>query len=227
MSHSGIYKIENIITHNLYIGKAKNIEHRWSQHKSIANYNNITRHLYNSMRQYGIENFTFEIIEEVPLDIYDEIINEKEKYWIKYYNAYEDKENYNYTEGGDGLSGWIPDEEWKKRMSIIKRKWYQTDKGIQTKERARQRLKNKQGLFKGHRHTEEWKQQHSLDMQGEKNPNYGKHTQGKKCLCIELNQIFESTRQAAQELNLHHQNIAAACRGVYQTSGGYHWKYID
>jgi len=228
MSHAGIYKIENIITHNLYIGKAKNIEHRWSHHKSIAK-NDIEnkRHLYNSIRQYGIENFTFEIIEEVPLNIYDKVINEKEKYWIKYYNAYEDKDNYNYTEGGDGLSGWTPSEEWKTKQSKIKKEWYKTADGKKFKEELSDRMKNQESLFKGHIHTEEWKHQHSLDMQGDKNPNYQKHGRGKKCFCIELNKIFESTRQAEQELGIKHQNIASACRGIYQTSGGYHWKYIE
>ena len=76
------------------------------------------------------------------------------------------------------------------------------------------------------KHTKKWKQQHSQDMQGNKNPNYGKHTQGKRCLCIELNKIFESTREAEKIIGVSHTGIAAACRGVQKTAGGYHWKYI-
>lgn len=46
--------------------------------------------------KYGLENFSIDIIEECP----PEILNEKEKYWIKYYNSY--KKGYNATEGGQG-----------------------------------------------------------------------------------------------------------------------------
>ena len=81
-------------------------------------------------------------------------------------------------------------------------------------------------INKGRKHTEEWKKEHSRKMTGENNPNFGKHTSGKKCLCIELNQIFESTRQAGEVIGVSHQNIAAACRGDTKTSGGYHWAYI-
>ena len=64
---SGIYKIENLINHHVYIGLSKDIPNRWRGHKS--NYNNpnckdYNMVIYKAMRKYGIENFTFEIIEE-------------------------------------------------------------------------------------------------------------------------------------------------------------------
>ena len=223
---SGIYKIENNITHNIYIGKAKNFNSRWNQHKSNAKYNYNT-HLYNAIKKYGIDNFSFTIIEVIPLELYDEICNEREKYWIKYYQAYEDPNNYNETEGGEGSCGWEPSQEWRDKQSKIKKEWYQTEQG---KEKAKQQsefMKKYNYLIPKKKHTEEWKQQHSKDMSGEKNPNYGKHTQGKKCLCIELNKIFESTREAAKEIGVSHTGIAAACRGVQKTCGSYHWKYIN
>ena len=58
---SGIYKIENIINHCIYIGKAKNIENRWNQHKSNAKNIANTTHLYRAMRKYGIENLYFQL----------------------------------------------------------------------------------------------------------------------------------------------------------------------
>jgi hypothetical protein len=64
-------------------------------------------------------------------------------------------------------------------------------------------------------------------FKGDKNPNYGKHTQGKKCLCIELNKIFESAREAAKQMGVSHTGIIAACNGKQKTSAGYHWKYIE
>lgn len=50
------------------------------------------------MRKYGKENFTFEIIELCPED--NNILSTREKYWIDFYNSYE--EGYNETRGGEG-----------------------------------------------------------------------------------------------------------------------------
>lgn len=224
---SGIYKIENKINHHIYIGKSKNIDNRWSQHKSTARLGKGTKnHLYNAIRKYGIENFELSIIEEISLEEYDNISSEREIYWIKYYNAYSDPNNYNETKGGEGGVGWKPSQEWKDKMSQIKKEWYQTPEGRAKAKRQSERMKG-QSFTKGIHHTEKWKKQHSERMKGENNPNYGKHTQGKRCLCIELNKIFESTREAEKYIGVRHQNIAAACRGDSKTSGGYHWMYID
>ena len=48
------------------------------------------------MNKYGIEHFVIETIEECP----DSIVNEREQYWIKFYNSYYD--GYNATLGGEG-----------------------------------------------------------------------------------------------------------------------------
>ena len=221
---TGIYKIENQINHHLYIGKAKNIEQRWSAHKSNAK-NMKENHLYRAMRKYGIENFSFDIIEEIPIEKYDLISSEKEKYWIKYYHAYIDPNNYNETEGGEGVTGWIPSEEWKEKQSKSRKKWYQTKEGKEKAKKQSEQMKNN-NINNGRKHTEQWKKEHSQCMQGTNNPNYGKHTQGKKCLCIELNQIFNSTREAAKIIGVAHTNIVAACRGQQKTAGGYHWQYL-
>lgn len=65
------------------------------------------------------------------------------------------------------------------------------------------------------------------------NSNYGTHIarvsepQMKAVYCFELDKTYKSARYAAEELGLHKENIAACCRGVTMTCGGYHWKYYD
>lgn len=98
MSTIGIYKITNKINGKAYIGQSINIEKRWKNHK--IDYLNKNSHsydypLYRAFRKYGINNFTFEIIEECK----EKKLNEKEIFWIEHYNTFFN--GYNQTLGGD------------------------------------------------------------------------------------------------------------------------------
>lgn len=99
----GIYKIENLLNHHVYIGQSINIEERWQEHRrnGIADKNAEYKIWYNypiycAMRKYGLDNFEFTILEETL----PEQLNERERYWINYYNSYQN--GYNATTGGDG-----------------------------------------------------------------------------------------------------------------------------
>lgn len=97
---TGIYKITNNINKKCYIGLSINIENRWKQHHNrYANKNDkeYEKTLYRAFRKYGIENFTFEVIEQCPEDN----LKEREIYWIAYYDSYAN--GYNETIGGDAL----------------------------------------------------------------------------------------------------------------------------
>lgn len=52
-------------------------------------------------------------------------------------------------------------------------------------------------------------------------------TQGTKVLCIELNRVFDSIRQASNETKSDRDGIKRCCDGKQQISGGYHWEYIE
>ncbi|MCC8068781.1 MAG: GIY-YIG nuclease family protein [Ruminococcus sp.] len=91
----GIYKITNILNQKVYIGQSVDIEKRWAEHIRCANNSDKPNTIYQAIRKYGVENFTFEVIEECS----QEKLNEREIYWIDYYNSYYD--GYNMTLGGD------------------------------------------------------------------------------------------------------------------------------
>ena len=75
---SGVYKITNNITGDFYIGSSKNIEKRWSKHRSPSVHKQRPNSkLYKAMASYGLDNFTFEIIEET------DNLREREQYWIE------------------------------------------------------------------------------------------------------------------------------------------------
>lgn len=99
----GIYKVTNLVNGKTYIGQSQHIETRWYSHKNDYNNPNssgYTTMFYNAMRKYGVDNFQFEIIEECELNQ----LNEREQYWIQYYNSYwgfPNSNGYNMTLGGD------------------------------------------------------------------------------------------------------------------------------
>ena len=93
-----IYKITNSINKKIYIGKTvRTVPVRFKEHLDRAD-ENYQSYLYNAIRKYGQENFIVETIEEVN----DEDINEKEKYWIHFYQSNLKENGYNLTIGGDG-----------------------------------------------------------------------------------------------------------------------------
>lgn len=93
-----IYKITNIKNDKCYIGKTlKTISERWKEHcKDYLRRDEEKRPLYSAMKKYGIENFKIEEIEQCN----ENIVNDREKYWIEYYGSF--KNGYNATIGGDG-----------------------------------------------------------------------------------------------------------------------------
>lgn len=94
MKISGIYKIVNKINNKVYIGQSENCYGRWLQHKTASHTRSSP--LYNDMREYGIENFYFKIIDRIPAYL----LNQKEQEYIKKYNSLYPN-GYNLDKGGN------------------------------------------------------------------------------------------------------------------------------
>lgn len=84
-THTGIYKITNIQNQMCYVGQAANIADRWKQHikRGIGAEAPTRNKLYPAMLEFGVENFTFEIVEEVDRSQ----LNDREDYWQDYFHA--------------------------------------------------------------------------------------------------------------------------------------------
>lgn len=92
----GIYKITNNINGKIYIGQSNNIQRRFLEHKNRGATSRIPVDI--AIQKYGKENFSFEVIEECTI----EQLNQKEMYWISYFNSVEN--GYNCLVGGDQQS---------------------------------------------------------------------------------------------------------------------------
>ena len=103
MEHYIIYKYIKIDENEVvYVGRTNNLERRRREHE-VYEPTEVNRPHYNyplsrGIRKYGKDAYKCEIIEEVST--YEESLKQ-EKYWIKYYNTFNDPSKYNYTPGGE------------------------------------------------------------------------------------------------------------------------------
>ena len=82
---TGIYKITNLQNQMCYVGQAVNIADRWKQHikRGVGAEDWTQNKLYPVMYAIGVENFSFEVIEECDRSK----LNEREDYWQEYFHA--------------------------------------------------------------------------------------------------------------------------------------------
>jgi group I intron endonuclease len=90
----GIYCITNNINGKKYIGQSVNIKNRWQQEKHLSG---INKHLESAFQKYGLENFSFEVLEECQ----EKELNAKEVDYIKKFNSTNREMGYNQTTGGE------------------------------------------------------------------------------------------------------------------------------
>ena len=177
-----IYLITNLINGKKYVGQTRQkLRDRMYQHRSSKKTSGID----GAIQKYGWEKFTVEVIEECPV----ENLNEREKYWIEFYDCKAPK-GYNLTDGGDGILNC---------SQSTRAKLSKASKGRPLSQSARENLaiinSGEGNPFYGKHHTEKTKATISEKLTGrklpkstcdkmaesrtgEKNPFYGKsHTQ--------------------------------------------------
>ena len=148
-----IYKSTNKITGKIYIGQTiLTLEKRIKNHL-IESKTNKKRPFLTSLKKYGSDNFTFETIDSA--NNLDEL-NDKEIYWINYYNSVSPN-GYNITGGGQGKK-MIRTEELGKRISNGLKNSEKWQKLLKNKEYLKKRETNFIGWNKGKKFTPEHKE---------------------------------------------------------------------
>lgn len=146
---SGVYKITNTVTDEFYVGASGDVGNRWRQHLCYGNREDTG--WQTDIKKYGVENFSFQILEEVP----KEDLQAREKYWIEGL-----KPTYNKYSGGGGKPGnsykkGIPlSPEHRAKMVEINRKkaldpeyikrLSEAHKGLRPSKETRERMSNSQ-----------------------------------------------------------------------------------
>ncbi|MDR2407180.1 MAG: GIY-YIG nuclease family protein [Bacteroidales bacterium] len=169
----------------LYVGKSKKFVKRWKRHEWNAK-RGYQDYIYRAIREYGWDNIKKVIIERLPPD--EEILNIREKFWIKELNSRWEENGYNLTDGGDGAPN-LSKESIEKMSAARKGKpaWNKGKTGGHLTEAHKKKISetgkghpgyNKGGTLsletcrkmsefrKGKNHSEEWKQNLSKSLKG-------------------------------------------------------------
>lgn len=117
----GIYCIRNKINDKKYIGKSINIEHRFSAHRAVLikterDKKKTNRYLHSAVQKYGLDNFEFTILEVLP-EIDEQVLKDRELYWMDFYRSYERDFGYNLRR--DSSTASIVHQETREIFSFI------------------------------------------------------------------------------------------------------------
>lgn len=127
---SGVYKITNNITGDFYIGSSRHVKHRWYDHRcSFTWKRHLNSKLYLDFQKYGLDNFTFEIVEKTDM------LKEREQYFIDLL-----KPTYN-NNRANGV-----DVERKKEYN---KKYQHTDQGKNIHRESNKKYFNRLCLYEG------------------------------------------------------------------------------
>lgn len=219
-----IYKITNKINNKVYIGQTiRSLKRRWFEHcldNKIGCFS-----LHRAIQKYGKENFDIQQIDHAHSR--DELDN-KEIYWIKYYDSMNPLKGYNLKSGGNTCE---LSDEVKKRMSKshigfrhsdkTKLKMSITRKGKKRGCFSEEWRKNISESHKGYKRTVDSKKKQGESIKGDKNPK------SKKVCCVETGEIFAYITLASEVKKVNIHNISSVCNGKRQTAGGFHWRYVN
>lgn len=218
----GIYKITNLINNKVYIGQSIDIEKRLKKHK--YSYDNF--HIHRAIQKYGKDNFSYEIIEECSQDALDE----KEKYWITYYNSLEPN-GYNMVPGGSngtGLAKGIPIKQYDLKGNFIK-EYPSANQAARELDICASLINDCCNGKMKHYKCFQWRFINSdLPIQNLGDSEQIKY-QNKSVEQYDLKGNFikkySSITEAGQELNISKGSICNCCQGKRKQANGFQWRY--
>lgn len=208
----GIYVIRNTINNKVYVGKSVNIYIRMKTH--ITNLNRSVKdeniHLINSWHKYGSENFEYFVVEYLETE---ELLSERELYWITEYDSLNRDKGYNLRLDSSG--GMIPSDETRERLSEALRKRYQDPKEREKTSKAAKKFWENNPEIK-----EEMAKKVALKKRKYRIGKFNKQTD-------ELIKVYEVIAEIEEEHpEFYLQAIKGCCSGTKKSVYGFNWHYV-
>lgn len=224
----GIYKYENLINHMIYIGQAIDLKERYKKHCYNIKDNNHQEDLYKAFREFGFNNFSYEILEQ--FEKFDQNkLNELECFYIKKYNSLKPN-GYNMVPGGTNGAGLAKGKEVE--LYDIKGNYIKTfssahQASIETNINyssicacCRGKIKHTKGF--------QWKYCNSDNIIRDistKKITIAKRKVYQYNLQGNLINIYNTLKEAAEQTNISKSLICNVCNFKSNTAGNYVWRY--
>jgi len=235
-----VYQHKNKINGKVYIG----ITSTSLEKRAGLNGNNYSKNtlFYRAIQKYGWDNFEHTIM-YTGLGYHEAA--EKEKDLIRAFHSTDPLFGYNLSSGGEsGNAGCHMSSELKAihsaAMSGRNNPFWGCFGELHPAFGRRHSEETKEKIGAAHRGkivSDSTKKKQSeyrksvLSWSGESNPMYGKTgdkaPQSRAVRCIETGEVFSCIKYAAESKGLFGTRISACCRGKSNTTGGYHWEYVD
>lgn len=210
-----------------YVGKGKN-----DRYLTISGRNKFFMDMYNSH---------ICDVRKVYENLSEQEAFNKEIELIAYYRKNTLFRLTNQTDGGEGTSGWVPTNEFRKKQSNIHKSQWQNEAFKQRMIEIRQ---NENGPYK----SKEFREKMSSIVSGENNPNYGNNwtqemkdnlsavrknnglsaginnSRATKIICLETGEVFDLIKDAMKKYNVKNEgSFTVALKNRAKTAGGLHW----
>ena len=221
----GIYKYENKINGKVYIGQSTDIKARirGHRHASYPGDKDFKMPIHQAIYKYGEENFDISILEECP----KEQLNEREIYWISYFNSYE--KGYNATIGGNESHIHLgkPVELYDLEGNYVK-EYSNITEAAKALEISRNTI---YGILSGNRLSAKGYQFKLKDDNKIINKYHSR--QGGKIPIIQLSmnnefiKEWESAAEASRTLAIDSSAITKVLKRKLKSTGGFKWKYKE
>ena len=222
-----VYKIICVSNNKLYIGSTKRLLcQRWGDHKScLRTQTHPNIHLQRAWNKYGADSFIFQKIEECE----ELVLQEREQYWMDYFNVYKTGFNRNPIAGNS--TSIKRSEETCKKISLsgnwkkANEKW----KGSKHTEETRSIIKEKRAKQVLPEWTDERRKKLSLSKQANKHTvKHNFERKGNYLKITAFNDIetlnFNNTHEALLYFNLKDVNgITRVLRNERTYYKGYKW----
>lgn len=202
---AAIYKIVNTVNDKLYIGKTESsLEIRFGAHvRDSKRRSSENRPLYRAFNKYGADKFYIELIE------FTDFPEEREIFWIDYYNTY--RKGYNATLGGDGRAYVNKEDIVKLHSSGLSSLLIAESLGYSFST-VNKVIASNNLVPHPHQHR----------------------SRTNKILCVETGEIFNSQKEAATSIKPHlskpeiagvAHKIGLVCKGSRRKAYGFTWQY--
>ncbi|QDK80815.1 hypothetical protein EXU85_20270 [Spirosoma sp. KCTC 42546] len=239
-SFAGIYKFTNKINGKIYVGQAQDIYQRYYRHRESRN-----KGLFpNALKKYGIGNFHLEVLERVE-DL--SRLDEREQYWMDFYQCYDPKKGYNIAKVASSCRGVKRSAEQVEVMRAKLKHFYahneNPNRGRRASDATRRKISESHiGKTLSPEHRAKLGRpitpERRMALNKGINEKWRKKIAQIDPLSSEVIKVWERIEDIKEELGICIGSVQCACRGkAYDsaikdyrpktTHAGFKWQYVD